>query len=53
MSKPPALPGDSQSLTVSGMQNRYSGQVKRDPESRKNWIPAFAGMTTIRTFAID
>jgi len=24
----------------------HSGQVKRDPESRKPWIPAFAGMTS-------
>jgi len=27
--------------------------VKRDPESRRNWIPAFAGMTRIKTFVID
>jgi hypothetical protein len=30
------------------VENRHSGQAKRDPESRifkRFWIPAFAGMT--------
>src|SRR5512139_1172936 len=34
------------------MQNSF-GQLKRHPESRKHWIPASAGMTTIRTFPTD
>ena len=27
-------------------RSRHSGQVRRDPESRKPWIPASAGMTS-------
>jgi hypothetical protein len=33
---------------LNAVENRHSGQAKRDPESRifkKFWIPAFAGMT--------
>jgi hypothetical protein len=30
------------------VENRHSGQAKRDPESRISiWIPAFAEMTTL------
>jgi hypothetical protein len=33
---------------LKAVENRHSGQAKRDPESRifkRFWIPAFAGMT--------
>jgi hypothetical protein len=33
---------------LNAVENRHSGQAKRDPESRlfkQFWIPAFAGMT--------
>jgi hypothetical protein len=33
---------------LEAVENRHSGQAKRDPESRISnlfWIPAFAGMT--------
>jgi hypothetical protein len=33
---------------LKAIENRHSGQAKRDPESRifkRFWIPAFAGMT--------
>jgi len=36
------------SKLLKAIENRYSGQAKRDPESRifkQFWIPAFAGMT--------
>jgi hypothetical protein len=39
---------------LKAVENRHSGQAKRDPESRifkQLWIPAFAGMTAQVTFA--
>jgi len=37
---PQALLRRSRNVTGPGMENRHSGQVQRDPESRKHWIPA-------------
>jgi len=38
---------------LKAVENRHSGQAKRDPESRifkLFWIPAFAGMTIFMEF---
>jgi hypothetical protein len=43
-------PESSEALAklLKAVENRHSGQAKRDPESRifkRFWVPAFAGMT--------
>jgi hypothetical protein len=49
MGKPPALPGDSQSLTVPGVGSSFRTRETRPGIQKKYWIPAFAGMTARAT----
>ena len=45
LGKPPALPGDSRSLTVPGVGSSFRASETRPGIQKKYWIPAFAGMT--------